>query len=99
MRPPATSMAFSDFVRLLREKGIKETFYLEYLALHQYLGAAVAVRAIVLAVWWVIAGRTFAGFGDVFGGGNAGWVVLSLTALVPTLAWFSWSLLACSLFD
>ncbi|CAM9573509.1 unnamed protein product [Scytosiphon promiscuus] len=42
VRPPATSMAFSDFVRLLREKGIKETFYLEYLALHQYLGDALA---------------------------------------------------------
>lgn len=40
-------MAFSDFVRLLRERGIKETFYLEYLALHQYLGAPLAVRAIV----------------------------------------------------
>lgn len=47
VRPPATSMAFSDFVRLLRERGIKETFYLEYLALHQYLGAPLAVRAIV----------------------------------------------------
>ncbi|CAM9801269.1 unnamed protein product, partial [Hapterophycus canaliculatus] len=45
VRPPATSMAFSDFVRLLREEGIKETFYLEYLALHQYLGDALAVRA------------------------------------------------------
>jgi len=44
VRPPATSMAFSDFVRLLREQGIKETFYLEYLALHQYLGTALAVR-------------------------------------------------------
>eukprot|EP00903_Cladosiphon_okamuranus_P016604 g15317.t1 len=42
VRPPSTSMAFSDFVRLLRQKGIKETFYLEYLALHQYLGAALA---------------------------------------------------------
>ena len=40
-------MAFSDFVRLLREEGIKETFYLEYLALHQYLGAALAVSACV----------------------------------------------------
>lgn len=48
VRPPATSMAFSDFVRLLREEGIKETFYLEYLALHQYLGAALAVRAFLL---------------------------------------------------
>lgn len=47
VRPPATSMAFSDFVRLLREEGIKETFYLEYLALHQYLGAPLAVRAVV----------------------------------------------------
>ncbi|CAM9293620.1 unnamed protein product [Ectocarpus sp. 6 AP-2014] len=42
VRPPATSMAFSDFVRLLRQEGIKETFYLEYLALHQYLGTPMA---------------------------------------------------------
>ncbi|CAM9512172.1 unnamed protein product [Ectocarpus sp. 12 AP-2014] len=42
VRPPTTSMAFSDFVRLLRQEGIKETFYLEYLALHQYLGTPMA---------------------------------------------------------
>ncbi|CAN0160535.1 unnamed protein product [Pylaiella littoralis] len=42
VRPPATSMAFSAFVRLLREEGIKESFYLEYLALHQYLGDSLA---------------------------------------------------------
>ncbi len=59
MRPPATSMAFSDFVRLLREQGIKETFYLEYLALHQYLGAALAVRySFFLAFPCLSSGRT-----------------------------------------
>ncbi|CAM9215920.1 unnamed protein product, partial [Sphacelaria rigidula] len=39
VRPPGTSMAFSDFVELLRRaEGLRETFYLEYLAVHQYLG-------------------------------------------------------------
>ncbi|CAB1109810.1 unnamed protein product [Ectocarpus sp. CCAP 1310/34] len=47
VRPPATSMAFSDFVRLLRQEDIKETFYLEYLALHQYLGTPMAVGTAV----------------------------------------------------
>ncbi|CAM9161568.1 unnamed protein product [Ascophyllum nodosum] len=38
VRPPSTWTAFSDFVRLLRTEDIAETFYLEYLAVHQYLG-------------------------------------------------------------
>jgi hypothetical protein len=48
-RPPQTSMLFSDFLTLIdrnqKTKGdykkvipMTETFYLEYLALHQYLG-------------------------------------------------------------
>lgn len=44
VRPPGTSMAFSDFVHLLRAEGLKETFYLEYLAVHQYLGESLRVR-------------------------------------------------------
>lgn len=39
VRPPATSMYLRDFFELLQEPGTSETFYLEYLALHQYLGA------------------------------------------------------------
>ena len=51
VRPPQTSMLFGDFLTLLNRQdqnhtnsgkdnsnGVKETFYLEYLALHQYLG-------------------------------------------------------------
>lgn len=37
-------MAFADFVRLLKTDGLQETFYLEYLAVHQYLGDALTVR-------------------------------------------------------
>lgn len=45
VRPPGASMAFADFVQLLRAKGIDESFYLEYLATHQYLGRALTVRS------------------------------------------------------
>jgi len=38
VRPPATSMLFGDVLKLMSQSNNKETFYLEYLALHQYLG-------------------------------------------------------------
>lgn len=44
VRPPGTSMTFADFVRLLRAQNMKETFYLEYMAVHQYLGRPLQVR-------------------------------------------------------
>jgi len=37
VRPPATSMYLSDFLHLVHAE-TKEAYYLEYLALHQYLG-------------------------------------------------------------
>jgi hypothetical protein len=37
VRPPASSMLFADFLRLVKSES-RETFYLEYLALQQYLG-------------------------------------------------------------
>lgn len=37
-------MLLSDFIRLLRTDGLNETFYLEYLAVHQYLGQPLRVR-------------------------------------------------------
>lgn len=43
VRPPSAWMTFSDFVRLLKAEGIAETFYLEYLAIHQYLGELLEV--------------------------------------------------------
>lgn len=49
VRPPTTSMAFEDFVQLLKAKDIQETFYLEYLAVHQYLGEQLQVRGDVYA--------------------------------------------------
>lgn len=38
VRPPATSMLFGDVLKLMPMSNNKETFYLEYLALNQYLG-------------------------------------------------------------
>lgn len=44
VRPPATSMLFGDFITLVANRSshvgsrLTETFYLEYSALHQYLG-------------------------------------------------------------
>jgi len=38
VRPPATSMLFADVLKLMSQSNNKETFYLEYLALNQYLG-------------------------------------------------------------
>lgn len=38
VRPPTTGMLFGDFMYLISNASTKETFYLEYLALHQYLG-------------------------------------------------------------
>ena len=38
VRPPATSMLFGDVMKLMSRSNNKETFYLEYLALNQYLG-------------------------------------------------------------
>lgn len=37
VRPPTTTMQMSDFIKLLNSK-TNEVFYLEYAALHQYLG-------------------------------------------------------------
>ncbi|CAN0494323.1 unnamed protein product, partial [Discosporangium mesarthrocarpum] len=55
VRPPGTSMTFDTFVSLLRgadrgdgdgkgQRQLNETFYLEYLAVHQYLGKPMQVR-------------------------------------------------------
>lgn len=38
VRPPQTSMLLADFMHLTQREDMRETFYLEYLALHQYLG-------------------------------------------------------------
>jgi hypothetical protein len=38
VRPPATTMRFRDFLHLVKSSSTRETFYLEYLALNQYLG-------------------------------------------------------------
>lgn len=38
VRPPATTMRFRDFLYLVKSSSTRETFYLEYLALNQYLG-------------------------------------------------------------
>lgn len=38
VRPPATTMRFRDFLYLVKSSATRETFYLEYLALNQYLG-------------------------------------------------------------
>jgi jumonji domain-containing protein 7 len=38
VRPPSTYMKIIDFLALSRDERVKETLYLEYLALHQYLG-------------------------------------------------------------
>ena len=45
VRPPQTSMLLKDFFTLLdqsrgkgKDKPVTESFYIEYLALHQYLG-------------------------------------------------------------
>jgi hypothetical protein len=37
VRPPSTSMTMSDFLMLSKQPSMKEVFYLEYSALHQYL--------------------------------------------------------------
>jgi hypothetical protein len=38
VRPPTTAMMLHDFFRLTSSSKVEETFYLEYLALNQYLG-------------------------------------------------------------
>mmetsp|Transcript_6162 Transcript_6162/g.9203 ORF Transcript_6162/g.9203 Transcript_6162/m.9203 type:complete len:466 (+) Transcript_6162:116-1513(+) len=50
VRPPATYMFLHHFFELLQDASVSETFYLEYLALHQYLGAPVTDR-IPMPAW------------------------------------------------
>lgn len=52
VRPPVTSMRIQDFFNLAgdtgdsAEAGVTETFYLEYLALSQYLGKVTHVQTV-----------------------------------------------------
>lgn len=71
IRPPGANMKFGDYLTLLRAN-LTETFYLEYLATHQYLGEAVTSMAplplpaaeskleLVLTNLWISKGGTVA---------------------------------------